>query len=521
MPPLRPPLLAAALSCLACSAAFASGAQAQDLPPLVRALPQPLAQPRTEDGFIAVLPSLTTSYNSAHGWGWNDGPLRSGKGANLIVSAGFVLRARGVTLQVVPQLVHEANGYLPVIPYGVNETPPRTIWANPFHPTPESIDYPLRFGDQPRTALYGQHRLSVSAPGQLEIGLSTENRWWGPGVRNALLLGAQSAGFGHFFIESRAPWQTRLGSFDAQYLLGRLNESEFFDTDPSNDSRSLSAAAVTWSPPAGLDALLPELGIARAVMSTGAPGLKNTFDFLHDVGRPFADSADALRGRDQITSVFARWSAPASGLLAWFEWARYEQPINLRDLLVNPGHSQGYTLGLSWTRPLRGGALETQTELTYAEPSASIRVRPVGISYTSPSVPQGWTHEGEMIGPAIGPGGSSQWLAFDWRRDTPAVATAGRGRVSRVGLSLGRLRRDNGEPFEQPAESFKREDISLWATLRVGWRIGPVDALVEFTDAARLNYLYQAFDLPPEQGGWSGIDLRNRTISLTLSPRLR
>ena len=205
------------------------------------------------------------------------------------------------------------------------------------------------------------------------------------------------------------------------------------------------------------------------------------------------------------------------------EWARYEQPINLRDLLVNPGHTQGYTLGASWAQPFQRGLLQSQLEFTYVEPSPSIRVRPVGPSYTSASVPQGWTHDGELIGPAVGQAGSSQWLAFDWFRNAGEEHRTDQLRVFRgvtqLGVAFGRWRRDNGEPFEDPFASLKREDISLWMTLRAGWRIGPLDALLEFTDGARLNYLFQAFDRPPSEGGWAGIDIRNRTLALTLSPR--
>jgi hypothetical protein len=472
--------------------------------------------------FIALLPELAYVYNSGHAWSWNDGANRGLKGGNVTLSAGFVLRQYGVTLQLVPQVIYEANLAIPVLPYADNRTPARKIWANPFHGPPESIDAPLRFGTEPRLVLRGQNRLAVDVPAALRLGLSTENRWWGPGVRNALVLGSQGPGFGHFFIESREPWVTRAGSFEAQYLLGLLRESKFFDYDASNDQRSLSAAAVTWRPPPGLDALVPEIGLSRAVMAEGAPRFDNALDFLRDVGRPFSEPSDVgARGRDQITALFARWLVPAAGLEAWLEWARYEQPINLRDLLVNPGHTQGYTLGASWAQPHRRGYLQSQMEFTYVEPSASIRVRPAVPSYTSASVPQGWTHEGELIGPAVGQAGSSQWLAFDWYRNAGEHARADQPRLLRVtqlGVQFGRWRRDNGEPFEDPFSSLKREDVSLWLTLRSGWRIGPLDALLEFTDGARLNYLFQAFDRPPSEGGWAGIDIRNRTLALTLSP---
>ena len=476
---------------------------------LLRTLGTDLARiPADSADLILILPEVHFANNSGHLWGWNDGPLRSAKGNNTLVTFGVGIRFGRVSLQIVPQFVSEENAPLKVFAYGENQLPRRSPWANRFHPPPESIDQPLRYGDAPRTTIAGQHRLAVDLPFDLRVGLSNENRWWGPGIRNALLLGATSAGFEHAFMETQRPIETAYGDFSGQWILGRLRESEFFDFDPTNDQRSLSAMAVTWRPPEGLDALVPELGIARAVMRSEKPGFGNILDFLSDVGRPYSDSADATGGADQITTLFARWLIPDRGFEAWAEWARYEQPINLRDLLVNPGHTQGYTLGFSWARAARGGTLLVQSEFTYAEPSASLRVRPAITPYTSASVPQGWTHRGELIGPSVGQGGSSQWGNVDWR-----------GEQWRFGAALGRLRRDNGQAFVFPSDYRRREDVSVWATLRVGRRIGPVDALVEYTDAARLNYLWQAYDLPPEEGGWSGIDLANRTLTVTLTPR--
>lgn len=476
---------------------------------LLRTLGTELARIPVDSGdLLLILPELHYANNSGHLWGWNDGPLRSAKGNNTLVTLGVAIHVGRVAVQIVPQFVHEENRRLRVFNYGENQLPARHPWANPFHPPPQSIDQPLRYGDAPRSIIAGQHRIAVDVPLDLRVGLSNENRWWGPGVRNALLLGATSAGFEHAFIETQRPITTAYGDFSGQWILGRLSESEYFDADRTNDQRALSALALTWRPPAGLDALVPEIGIARAVMRSETPGLGNALDFLSDVGRPYSDSADATGGADQITSLFARWLVPERGFEAWAEWARYEQPLNLRDLLVNPGHTQGYTLGFSWARSVLGGTLLVQSEFSYAEPSASLRVRPAITPYTSASVPQGWTHRGELIGPSMGQGGSSQWGNVDWR-----------GEGWRFGGALGRLRRDNGVTFVFPSDYGRREDVSVWATLRVGRRIGPLDALVEYTDAARLNYLWQSYDLPPEDGGWSGIDLANRTLTVTLTPR--
>lgn len=461
-------------------------------------------------GWLLIVPEVTTISNSAHPWGGNDGPMRAGKGSSLMTTLGLAWHRGGLTLMAMPQGVYEENAALPVFPYADFWRPARNEWANPFHRGPEFIDLPLRYGSGSRSAWTAQWRASYELSANWRAGFGSENRWWGPGVRNALLLSSNAPGFTQAFVETHEPIRTRFGELDVSWLLGRLDESEFFDDNPDNDARSLNAAAVNWRPPAQLSRLVPEVGIARAVMTVDAPTPNALFDVFRNVGRPYSDSTDRRAGLDQILTLWGRWLVPERGFEAWVEWARYEQAINLRDLLVNPGHAQGYTVGFSVARPLRGGTLLLQSEFSYAEPSPSIRVRPVVPSYTSAGVPQGWTHDGQMLGPAMGPGGSTQWGQLDWR-----------GSRWRFGGELGRLRRDNGVTFVQPTDFARREDVSYWLTLRLGRRIGPWNAVLEFTDAARLNYLYQAYDLPPEEGGWTGVDLQNRTLRLVLSPVAR
>jgi hypothetical protein len=455
-----------------------------------------------------LLPEFTTQYHSAHAWGGNDGPLRSGRGLNTLISAGLAAEWGRFSAVVVPQLVHESNLDVQTFPYPQPTPPDRNIWANPFYPLPSSLDYPQRFGDKARAQLSVQGRIAVRATPWLRTGLSNENRWWGPSVRNGLLLTANAPGFGHFFIETPSPVSTSLGDFEYQYLLGTLRESEFFDYSSTNDARALTAMAVTWKAPESLGDW-PTLGVARAVLSTGGPSLDDVLAFGRNVGRPWSRDADTLIAREQIFVAFARWLIPRAGTEVYAEWAKFEQPANLRELLVSPGHMQGATVGAAMARPWRTGTLHVQTEWSYMEPSASVRVRPIGTTYTSKSVAQGWTHCGQMLGPAIGPGGSSQWIAGDARFDT-----------WRAGMSLGRVRRDPNYRYINPIPS-KRDDVSLYASFRAGMRVGPFDALLEFTEGVRLNYLYQAFpDDSSPSGESTGIDLINRSIAVTITPRI-
>jgi hypothetical protein len=459
-----------------------------------------------------LTPSLVARWNSSLPWGGNDGMLRPGRGTNALVTAGIAFRVGRVSMVLAPQVAHEANRPVFVIPWDQVRPDRRSIWAHPYLPLPESADWPLRFGDRPRTSLaWGQSRLAVDLARYARIGVSNENRWWGPGAFNALLLSSNAPGFAHAFVEMPQPWLTRAGSLEAQYLLGTLRESAFFDADRSNDARALSALALVWRP-AGRFALLPTLGIARAVMAPGTAGVDDLFGALRDVGRPVTTPEDIVRhgARDQITDLFLRWAIPESGVEAYAEWARYEFPGSLRDFIEFPGHSQGYTVGFQVARPSwRASTLHLQSEFTYTEPSPSLRVRPVGLSYTSPALPQGWTHEGQMLGPAIGPGGSSQQIAADWH-----------GRERRVGVSFTRVRWLNGPLFTDvvPGGKGKLPDITLMGSLRAAFPLFGMATEVELSRGVRLAYLNQALLRDPIRGYYEGIDYRTWSLGLTLTP---
>jgi hypothetical protein len=250
------------------------------------------------------------------------------------------------------------------------------------------------------------------------------------------------------------------------------------------------------------------VGTARVVIASETDGVSGSaaFNVLRSVGHPDTDTSHIeTRWGDQIWSVFARSVFPAAGLEAYVEWARFEEPLSLRDFLEYPGHSEGYTLGLQWARRLSPArTVQLQTEATYLEPDPSLRLRPVATTYTSRAVPQGFTHQGRTLGAAIGPGGSSQWLAGDVFADR-----------WRYGVYLERIRWDNGVAFEPIVPLPKEPDVTLRAGVRgsIVWR-GTRLAL-DVAHAARFNYLYQVYVFEPGHTG--GIDLLNNTLAVTVS----
>jgi hypothetical protein len=458
--------------------------------------------------FGFAIPEVRAVRNSGLPFSLNDGPLWAGRGWSRSITPAVIARTGWATLILAPSFVSSDNERFQVIPYPQVGRSPRSVWANPFHPLPESIDLPLRFGDQRvHSASFGQSSLTVNARG-VAVGIASENLWWGPGIRNAITLSNNAPGFPHLFLQTRQPLHTRAGTFDAQWVVGQLSDSHFFDSTSTGTRRTLSGLAATWTTP--FDSTLT-LGIARIVMSSTTPrhGFPfAAFDVLHSVGHLNTDTLAPVPSpaRDQITSLFGRWLYPAAGFEAYAEWARFEEPLSLHDFLEFPGHSEGYTLGFQWARPVsHGRTFRLQSEASYLEPDPSLRLRPVAVTYTSRGVPQGFTEQGQMLGAAIGPGASSQWLAAD-------VLDA----QWRLGPYLGRIRWDNGT-FEEPiVPLFKRPDVSLFAGLRGGVTWRGVDLLVDFTHAARFNYLFQTY-IVPGTNRTQGVDLINNTLSVTVS----
>jgi hypothetical protein len=295
----------------------------------------------------------------------------------------------------------------------------RNPFASPWHAGSQSIDLPIRFGSSPLSRLSaGQSSLIVSA-GPVELGAATENEWWGPGIRNALLLSNNAEGFPHLLLRTARPIRTPIGRFEGRWLAGGLTESAYFDFDTSNDLRSISLVGVTLEP-RGTTGLT--IGAARSVFAGATnwgSALTSFPQAFAGVGHPDAvplrDSV-STGGRDALLSLFARWVLPASGAEVYGEWGRAESPLSLRDFLEQPQHSQGYTLGLQWLGSELArthGRLRVQAEATFVEQSTTYRFRPLGSWYTSHAVAQGYTQRGQPIGAAIGPGSSSQFVAID------------------------------------------------------------------------------------------------------------
>jgi hypothetical protein len=451
-----------------------------------------------------VQPTLLIVTNSSIPVSFNDGPLWAGRGVNVLVNAGAVVDYGRLRVTVAPYLAASQNLQFPLIG---STRPDRSRYSSPWHQGEVSADLPTRFGNRHYARIDpGESALELNLASTV-IGLSTGSQWWGPGVRNAIVMSDNAAGIPRAFVRTGHPIRTRWFSWEAAYEFGTLEESPFFDRNDDDDLRSLSAAIVTLTP--AIDSNLT-IGIARAVFATdsGAFGISRHFpDVLLNWSRT-PTSGPVTNHHDQITSLFARWTFPSAGIAVYGEWAKLRPPESTRELFVDPQRGQGFTIGSEWaTRLDRSSVLHLTAEATNLEQTPVFPGAETLEFYASRSVAHGYTQQGQVVGAGIGPGASSQYLAADVL-----------GRTKSYGLSLGRIRWEEDAYYRDPSPgrfAYKSHDVSLFAELRGSCELLGTRLEFSTTVTRRLNFMFQTanpfvFD--------DAFDVVNLTTSLRIIP---
>jgi hypothetical protein len=440
-------------------------------------------------GFSVLLPQVTTVTNSELPHGQNDGALWAGKGYNVRALVGLAAAFGPVRVILMPELVSSSNYANTLDPTDLRFSRPlpstRSPFSSPWNVVPYSIDLPYRFGDESIQKIHpGQSSITVSA-GPIEVGAGTENEWWGPAQRNPLILSDNAAGFAHAFLRTGRPLASPIGLFEGRWIVGGLKESSWFNNDPDDNTRSLSAFALTWRqrPSSGLT-----LGIQRSVFAPvdgygGAFG--DAFRFLGGVGHPNAlpaTDSTITPGPDQLFSVYAHWMLPRYGLESYIEWGRADFPASLNEMLTEPNHSRGYTTGLQWVgkRADSSPRVRLQAEFTNLEQSGTYRFRPNGSWYTSRAVVQGYTNQGQSLGAGIGPGSSGQWFAADYFNGG-----------FQFGANFGRTRFNNDAFFlrSNPHRCF--HDVTVYPGLRSGIATRFFRLRADYSKLKRYNAYWQ------------------------------
>ncbi|HEX7117811.1 MAG TPA: capsule assembly Wzi family protein [Longimicrobiales bacterium] len=432
-----------------------------------------------------VPPKWRVHINSAYPTDRNDGALWPGRGVATSLRGGVIgswdFGWGTISATLAPAVLFHENRDFEIRTVKAAQLSP---FAYPWHHG--RIDWPQRFGESAFWVLDpGQSQLRINVRGWT-LGLSNENLWWGPALRYPLLMSNTAPGFPHVFTGTSRPLATPIGRIEGRLQWGWLRESDYFDVRPENDRRMFAGIVMDYEP-RWLPGLF--LGFARAyLVRIPEDGLEWSDYFT----RPYANVRSNPLGNsnplndNQIISLFARWAFPEVGFEAYAEWAREDHWEDLDDLLMEPDHAQAYMLGFQKVVPGDARWIRLYGELAHLQSSTTFRSRrPPVTFYTHTPLVQGYTHRGQLLGAAIGPGSDAQLIGVDVF-----------GEWGLVGLHLERVRRDNDAYYETWARyyGYRGHDVELTAGVRHHFFDGDFDIGWGLTYSTRKNRNFIGLD---------------------------
>lgn len=214
---------------------------------------------KTNFGFEIRNIGFLTQENNKMALGSNDGSLLPSVGMQSRVNLSLALRWKRFTLQIGPEFMRAENLEQPPFQYDKGDN---NYMARYYLYTVNKIDQYWRFGKQKiERGLPGQSSLRYENK-KLSIGISNENLWWGPSLRNSLVLSNHADNFTHLTLNTIRPIRTKAGAFEGQVIYGTLTNPT--DEHPDNElmrtvwsggiatkdsaQRSIAAFILTWQP---------------------------------------------------------------------------------------------------------------------------------------------------------------------------------------------------------------------------------------------------------------------------------
>ncbi len=402
-----------------------TGSQMQDMSFCLRPASRFFTEKKSRDltaSFTNI--SYTLQNNSQLPLGYNDESFFPSVGFQQRITIGAIAQCDGFSLKLQPEFVTAANKAPASFQWPL---PTGNYWANIYQYMNNKVDMYSRFGAEPITQLFpGQSSFSYTYK-SISAGLSTENIWWGPGIRNSLVMTNNAPGFAHLTINTVKPIITPIGSFEGQVIFGRLDSTGFEDPDnaimrsiwsdgiarKSADTRMIAGIMMVWQPKWIKNLFL---------------GFASTSNYYSDSENANANDVIGLLSKNKraakLGSLFFRYAMPEEHAEFYFEYGRADKPASLFNIFEDTIPA-GYVAGV---RKL----IETGKQNSYIELAAEItQLRlpdPVLIFnnsnpftapktnswYTHDYVSQGYTNRGQLMGASIGPGSNSQTINVSW-----------------------------------------------------------------------------------------------------------
>lgn len=350
-------------------------------------------------------PEWYNSLNTASPYGQNDGALWQGKGYNTSLTAGARLEGYGLELTFKPQVSFSQNREFDFL-LGVYGSEYSYFWKG-------NIDLVQRYGDSSFwTFDWGDTEVRYTWR-TLTVGFGTQSPWLGPAWLNPMLGSNNAPAYPKLDIGLRKthvylPWLGwYIGDIEGRAWLGRLTESDYFDSNPDNDHRQLTGFSAAYSP-----SFLPGLTIGANKVCIN-DWQNKSIKYLNPLYSTNGSQTDEGIDEDQKMSLFADWIFPQVGFEVYGELGIDDYSAHK---LENPFHTAIYTIGAKKSLAIsRKHAVygEILFEWSNFEMSQDFQLQWKYMGYYSHgSIAQGYTQNGQILGAGSGYFGNSQFLGF-------------------------------------------------------------------------------------------------------------
>ena len=473
-------------------------------------------------GTVQLLPfTLQHQYNSDHPYSLNDGMMIPARGNQTLVSGGFFAKLGPLSIQLRPEYVHAENKDY----QGFYKELSDQKWYE-YYQVVTFIDLPEKFGTKPYDKLsWGQSSIRLTYK-SVSLGFSNENLWWGPGMRNSLVMSNTADGFKHYTLNTVKPIRTPIGSFEGQIIAGRLVNSGYDVPDINrtflgwsiylpkrNERRYINAMVLSYQPK-----WVPGLfiGMTRSFTkydSEKDSSFKTLFPIFYPLQRKnnYDNPARPVAG-DQRASAFIRWLFVPENAEVYLEIMREDKPNNMRDFILQMEYSRSYIFGFRKMIALnrhKGQYIQvnaelTQLEQTNANPNALYR-----FIYTSQVNYHGYTNNGQLLGAGIGPGSNMQMLSVSWVHG-----------LKIIGLQFERYVHNN-DFHNIGIKDIRANWVDLSATAMAEWNWHNLLLSARFENVISYNYehRYQPKEQIPGQFFGPGINVYNFQAQLGVAYR--
>ena len=466
-------------------------------------------------------------YTTVHPDSKNDGLMIPANGYQAYISGGFSVANKFFSIQIMPEFVSAEvkwhRGY-----EGAPKFTP--IYLTVYGLANANIDIPEYFGIDPYLRFnLGQSHLQFNV-GKITLGISSENRWWGPGKYNSLLLSNTAPGFLHANIYSRNPISTFFGKVEFQILNGILEESGFesfqglksdYTGNPNYYPRSMENTyfngAIFSFQPRWLKGLF--IGASRVSQQYMSNLKKENGGLVFPVFSRWRNNTKTgifnqrLSKINLLSSIFARYMFIEDEAELYFEYGRDRTASSSWAYLMSPDYSRAYIIGFQKLMKINNNsksAFQLGVEITQIEKSLDTRIFAGGITtgndwYQDNIVRQGYTHKGQFLGAGIGDGSNLYTVDFAWVNG-----------LNKLGLKAERFAH-NMDYFYWPIRDIRSAWVDIRGSIYGNILVNKALFNIEITGIDNYNYQYNFVTKDPNNFFADGENIFNLSVKFGLS----